>query len=399
MRVSDEESRCRVCDAAYALGQRLPKMKGYDFVKSPPSPDHAGDAVDTLPPPWRMLLHSSDKRKGADAKEIFSSFTFVEEEANSGAVFRRRAHVPRISDPHAPRYEHLGLNAETEERVEAGDVMTFGHIAAEALEERAGGGFMGRALLGIIKADVDRLGQVFGWGLGSDRSPARIAQLSRLIDAYFTIRLPWLLEREFRSTYTVYAGGDDLLLVSPWRQALPLALRLHEDFSAFSSENPNLTLSMGIAFVHPKHPLALAVEEAEEALKEAKNKGRNRLGVFDRTLSWDELRATLSLAEELHRHVCEGTLPPTFLYRIRRFAFERSRAEGGDTLHAGWNAKWSYHRKRFLDGRFPWRMEEEGKREEKEKFESLFTRCLPPPGQKAEGDTELAATVALWRNR
>jgi CRISPR-associated protein Csm1 len=369
--------RCQVCDAAYWLGQSLPHADGLALLERQAE---AEGGVAALPGGLRLV--PGDWR----GPQALVSVTFARENAGS-AVFRPPAYVPRIEEPADPRDDHAGV--EPDERGAVRDLMSFAQIAARALEV-VEGRILGRDLLGIIKADVDRLGKIFSCGLGRDRSPARIAQLSRLLDGYFAERLPWLLAREFPATYTVYAGGDDLLLVAPWRDALPLALRLREDFGAFAGGNPNLTLSAGIAFVHPKHPLALAAEEADAALDEAKAKGRNRLGVFDRCLSWEAARATLELAEALNTEVRAGTLPPTFLHRMRWFAARRSQAEGGAPRAADWNAKWQYHKARFLD---------RCRGTPRDRLDALLLRALPPPTHAAEADLEIAMTIALWRNR
>ena len=369
--------RCRVCDAAYRLGQSLPHADGLALLAAEVP---AEDAISALPGGLRLVA------RALRGPEAATSVTFMRGDAGSG-VFRAPAHVPRVEGAADPRDDHAGI--EPEERGAPGDLMSFAQIAARALEV-VEGRILGRDLLAIVKADVDRLGLIFAEGLGHDRSPARTAQLSRLLDGYFGERLPWLLAREFPATYTVYAGGDDLLLVAPWRDALPLALCLREDFGAFAGGNPNLTLSAGIAFVHPKHPLALAVEEAEEALGRAKAAGRDRLGLFGRCLGWAAARATLDLAEALTAEVRSGTLPPSFLHRMRWFAARRARAEGGAARAADWNAKWQYHRARFL---------ERGGGAARDRLDALLRRALPPPGQDTQADPEVAMTIALWRNR
>ncbi|GGG15790.1 type III-A CRISPR-associated protein Cas10/Csm1 [Caldovatus sediminis] len=374
----DRAWRCTVCDAACRLGQRLPKAEGFALLE--PEAAAREDAPAALPGGLRLAPWSE---RGAAAR---ASFAFAREGAGS-AVFRAPAHVPLVRDPADPRYAHAGIPED--ERGAAGELMTFAAIGAEALEMHAGR-IVGRDLLAIVKADVDFLGRVFADGLGRDRSPARVAQLSRLLDGYFAERLPWLLARRFPTTYTVYAGGDDLLLVAPWRFALPLALALREDFGAFSGGNPNLTLSAGIAFVHPRHPLALAVEEAEEALEAAKRGGRDRLGVFGRVLSWAGLGATLDLAEALNGAVRAEHLPPTFLHRMRWFAARRRAAEAGEARAADWNPKWRYQEARFL---------ERAPAAARDSLRALLLRALPPPGRGGEADAEIAMTVALWRNR
>ncbi|WP_114374604.1 type III-A CRISPR-associated protein Cas10/Csm1 [Elioraea thermophila] len=383
----EEVWRCRVCDAAHRLGQRLPHADGFALIGASTAP---ADALDILPgglsfAPW--------SERGADAE---MSVTFSRQDVGS-AVFRAPAYVPLQTDPQDPRYQHAGIAPE--DRSDVGELLTFAEIAAHALEEVSTGDgrtrIVGRDLLAIVKADVDFLGRIFAEGLGGDRSPARIAQLSRLLDGYFAERLSWLLRRDFPSTYTVYAGGDDLLLVSPWRQALPLALALRKDFAAFAGGNPNLTLSAGVAFVHPKHPLALAVEEAEETLQEAKSSPpeepqKDRIGVFGRVLTWPELTATLDLAEALNDAVRRGDLPPTILHRMRWFAARRRAAERGDADAADWNPKWRYHEARLLS-RVP--------RAAREDVQALLLRALPAPAQPQTADAEIAMTIALWRNR
>ncbi|MCS6891306.1 MAG: hypothetical protein NZN45_06800 [Rhodovarius sp.] len=374
----DRQRRCHVCDAAHALGQALPKAEGHALLAA----GSGADAPAALPSGIKLAPWPA---RGPEALSVTSA---VAEEAGS-AVYRPFAHVPRITDPEDRRYRHAGVGAEDGETFARGDLMTFGHIGAEALEEWDGG-ILGRDLLGIVKADVDRLGAIFARGLGTDRSPARVAQLSRLLDAYFGERLPRLLHQEFPATYTVYAGGDDLLLVAPWRFALPLAHRLREDFGAFAGGNPNLTLSAGVAFVHPKQPLALAVAEAEEALSAAKADGRNRCGVFGRTLPWERLKTTLDLADRLTAAVRAGHLPPTFLHGMAWFAARRARAEAGETRAADWNAKWRYQEARLLDRAKP---------EARAELEPLLSAALPPPRQAAEAEAEIAITIASWRNR
>lgn len=379
----DEAWRCRVCDAAYRIGQALPKAEGYALL----TPESEAEAPAALP--GGLKLAPWPER----SPEALSATSLSREEAGS-AVFRPPAHVPRITDPEDRRYRHAGVGGEESESFVRNDLMTFGHIGAEALEEveEVDGRrkILGRDLLGIVKADVDRLGAIFADGLGSDRSPARIAQLSRLMDRYFGERLPWVLQQEFPATYTVYAGGDDLLLVAPWRFALRLALRLREDFGAFAGGNPNLTLSAGIAFVHPKQPLALAVEEAEEALSAAKAGGRNCCGVFGRTLAWDRLRATLDLAERLNLAVRAGHLPATFLHSMAWFAGRRAKAEAHEVWAADWNPKSRYQEARLL---------ERSGREARAALEPLLLETLPPPTRAEAAESEVAITIALWRNR
>jgi CRISPR-associated protein Csm1 len=394
---ADDAKRCRVCDAAYRLGQALPKAEGFALAEaaaeetgaSPPG----GEVIDALPPPWN-LLPWPERSEWSQLSVVFEA---PDAEIGS-AVLRPRPHVPRLgeADLADQRYAELG------DGHRAGDLKTFAHIAADALEPREEGrASQGRALLAVLKADVDCLGLVFSGGLGKDRSPARIAALSRMMDAYFARRLPWLLRTtpEFASTYTVYAGGDDLLLVLPWRFGLPLALTLHEDFKKFAGGNPNLSLSAGLAFVHPHYPIARAVEEADAALDLAKGAGRDRVGLFKQVLRWDQAAEVQALADELTAALRDDLIPPTFLYRVLGLIRDSKQAETEGSMRAArWPARWAYARARFAE-----RQRDAAKRE---RALALLDRLRPAVvvadrSREAVGPqvSEPAVTFALWRVR
>src|SRR5262249_26446262 len=164
---------------------------------------------------------------------------------------------------------------------------TFRYVANHVPRDDQGaprdfGDIAGKGLLGVLKADVDYLGQIFQEGLRRD-APAvgldtvsRLASLSRQLDWFFSGWLGWLLSTKYEDCYTVYSGGDDLLLVGPRRRILALAQEIRESFAAYT-KHPDMTLSAGLAVVKPRWPLAHTVALADEALEQAKTSGRNRL--------------------------------------------------------------------------------------------------------------------------
>ena len=376
--------RCRACHEAHQLGRALPRAAGIAILPA----REALRAQATLPGDLALTTHPSEQVARPLAERSF--FQTTEVDFARAAVPLPRAHVPFIDDPGDPRYVLLEEN-------ESGGLKTFGHIAADALETVPGRGLVGRRLLAILKADVDRLGIVFGHGLAAaGRTPARVAQLSRLMDGFFGLCLPELLRERFSSTYTVYAGGDDLLLVCPWRDGAPLALALRQEFGRFSAGNPNLTLSAGLAYVAAEQPLNRAVKEADEMLEKAKHKereqeGRNRVGLLDRTLTWDRLGSTLDLSEKLLGLLRAGHLPHGVLHAALGFACERTKAEAGDSGAARWWPRWRYHRARFEE-----RVENEAVRSA---LRPVLDALLPPPVLATAADAELAASFALWRDR
>jgi len=152
----------------------------------------------------------------------------------------------------------------------------------------------GESLLGVLKADVDRLGMIFALGL-DHASLSRIATLSRMLDLFFGGWLNRCVEKEFKNCYVVYAGGDDLLVVGPWDETARLAIRLNSEFRRYTANNNWITLSAGIAVVKDRFPIAKSSKLAGEFLKRAKegeDKGAsrgNRLRLFSTTIAWNDL--------------------------------------------------------------------------------------------------------------
>ena len=134
----------------------------------------------------------------------------------------------------------------------------------------------GRQLLGYLKMDVDRLGEIFAFGLRRDDGPnldtlPRIAAISRLLDQFFGRELRLLLEREFPYAYQVYAGGDDVLVIGPWWDTVQLAVRIRDEFAKWVGGNPEITISAGITLARRRQPVAEMARAADVALEQAKH--------------------------------------------------------------------------------------------------------------------------------
>ncbi len=155
---------------------------------------------------------------------------------------------------------------------------------------------VGEKLLGILKADVDRLGLIFSEGMGEDRtSLSRIATLSRMLDLFFSGFIDHLLQNDsrFHEVYTVYSGGDDLLLVGPWDKIINLSKIISDKFHEYVAFNPEITMSAGISVTKPKFPIAKSSKLADVQLKKAKNgedesneTRKNALFVFGTRAAW-----------------------------------------------------------------------------------------------------------------
>jgi CRISPR-associated protein Csm1 len=118
------------------------------------------------------------------------------------------------------------------------------------LAERA----TGSALLGVLKADVDSLGAALDAinQTATDLHPYRL--LSDALDKFFAADLQRDIRGDARwqSIYTVFAGGDDLLLVGPWDVMFDFAGHLRQRFASGPHVRwspTSLTLSAGLALI------------------------------------------------------------------------------------------------------------------------------------------------------
>lgn len=399
------ERRCEPCHNEHWLGGWLPRAVGFSFRLVPP---RGGErAIELFGGLW-MHCHLDGEALPASS-DVLSGFRIERGRDTIPGAWPLRFvanYVPRLRTE-----EHYdGIEDEPEDPVRPGDVKTFAMIARDALEW-VENDWRGRPLLAVLKADVDRLGFVFGYGLSDpdrqrDRATlGRYAALSRMLDLFFTGHLQARLrtEPELASTYTVYAGGDDLLLIGPWRQTIRLAEALNREFRAYTGQNPNLTLSAGLALAKANHPLNRTVRVAEDNLERAKAAGRDRICLLgEAPLAWSELPALLADGEALNQWLRSGRVGVGTIYRLLEFAQERQRAESPDASpvdmrHADWRARWAYHLARNVRGSRA--LDDAQKRE----LMVLLNRLLGlDDGLRRVDETTRArvpVTIALYRNR
>lgn len=346
--------RCEVCHDEHRVGGWLPKVGAVSWRVLQP---RSGDWAVELPGKLWLTLHEKMPRS---TSELLGGFRLYrgQQDTPAGAWPLRfvAAYVPRLTEHEATHPLYARLSDEARE-VAAGELKTFEHLAQDALELDRDGSPLGKPFLAVLKADVDRLGFIFGFGLRDPNDPkkdratlSRYASLSRMLDLFFTGYLQERLRRDYPHTYTVYAGGDDLLLIGPWRQMIALATDLREQFRRYVGGNPNITLSAGLALCKANQPLNRTVWEAEERLERAKDAGRDRVSLLDeQPASWNNWPALLRQAETLNEWLRAGWLNTALVYKVLHFAEERRRAEQPDEqgnlslVHANWRARWAYY--------------------------------------------------------
>lgn len=211
----------------------------------------------------------------------------------------------RFINAYVPRWETLPNDWELgkyrgrdmeEEPPELGDPKTFNHLACEDRTLNEKGRPVGISALMTLKGDVDNLGRIFQGGL-TEMTFAKMAGLSRQMNAFFTLYLPWLCQSRYRNCYTVFAGGDDFFLIGPWKSQMALARELRTRFGQYTAENPELHFSAALSLTKPGLPVRSLAELAEEILEKAKGHNpksltrppKDSIGCFRETVFWTEL--------------------------------------------------------------------------------------------------------------
>jgi CRISPR-associated protein Csm1 len=267
-------------------------------------------------------------------------------------------HVPRASGQERQQADRY-VGVPDDEYPRAGDLVSFDLLASGDREPAADGeGYRGVAALGVLKGDIDNLGELFRAGLQRP-SFAKHAALSRQVNAFFAIYAPWLLEREYPSVYTVFAGGDDFFLIGPWRTVQRAARRLREEFGRYVAGNPTLHFSAGIATVKSGAPIQTLARLAEDALSASKAwhtpaqagkppSSKNAVTCCGQTVPWDrwpELESAASRLEQLHTEVALST---AYVYGLLQFIQMREREQAGDVTASIWRSRFGYRTRRFV---------------------------------------------------
>ena len=261
-------------------------------------------------------------------------------------------YVPRVSETDrgggAGRYDGLI----TEEIPGQGELKTLDMLACEDRQpEPDSTRWRGSAALGVLKGDIDDLGDLFRLGLAQPTF-AKMAALSRQVNAFFAVYLPWLLAREFPNVYTVFAGGADFFLIGPWRSVQRLAACLREEFHRYVAGNDRIHFSAGIATCKAGAPIQHFTALAEEALTAAKAlPGKAAVTCFGETLPWTTWPELERALVRLERVTTDAALSRGFVYGLHALIDLRQAELAGKPEGAMWRARLAYRTKRFIADR------------------------------------------------
>ena len=282
---SDAESvrKCPSCLAFEDLGDDLRNARYLVLEETEPAesqpfdPEHpAGNWRDTLERlGLRIAIYeNAPQQSSATRRHLFA----LADKAASGlrplsrVVVGRRFLVnlvPTLTEVDRSELRQIMTPAEWEELPPAGKVKSF-----SALESQS----KGIKRLGVLRMDVDNLGQLFQTGFGKRATLSRIAALSFAVSLYFDGWVSQVVKEVNRTDeqgrdriYTIYSGGDDLFFVGSWDAMLELAVRIRADLTAFAAGHPGIHASAGVAMVGGKYPLSQAAQDAAGAEEAAKN--------------------------------------------------------------------------------------------------------------------------------
>ncbi|MBW2661949.1 MAG: type III-A CRISPR-associated protein Cas10/Csm1 [Deltaproteobacteria bacterium] len=361
-----EGGNCSLCSINSADDKSSSKYEEKESISVPVCKDCCEQIIyiGTRLPKTNYLIYGSNCRiplfgktsltLSVNAPTDFKNISHIESIADTGRFSRARIarHLPEVTSEELKNEKWFNLFAKEEgfsEQVakieQNGDYLskTFNMIAQKSKKTDSKGELTGRALLSFLKADVDNLGLIFSIGLGNKLSVARLASLSRMINLFFSEYLVKLLRNQYPDIYVVFAGGDDLFLIGPWRQTVNCSIELRKQMGRFCAMNQDITLSCGILTGRPRLPMRKAAEITEEQLEKAKNnKADNRIKdsvtFYGEVMSWEEFEELLKTGEKFDKAIEEKErthFSAAFLYRLLEYHRMYRRFIAGADIKAG----------------------------------------------------------------
>ena len=290
------ELHCAACLKARNLGERLTSLD------------------------WMRVLEPGGGSGGGFRIEALGA-TFGAADAGTPDAFRAGRWIPRSDNGREP--------------------LTFEEIAEQATGDKR---------LAALKADVDDMGVRVGEIADADPSLATLKSFSRDLHAFFAETIQDTLAESWRSIYTIYAGGDDLLLIGPWDKTLDFAGKLASAFEegpgrkyAPPTISAPLTLSAGIALFPYRLPVRHAAERANalESMAKARD-GKNGCAALESEWSWEYHGLVIGEGKKLARWTRElDGFSRSLLHRLLRLA------ESDEPTRA---ARWTYQTERNVRG-------------------------------------------------
>lgn len=196
--------------------------------------------------------------------------------------------------------------------------------------------YAGETYLGILRMDVDGLGARFIRGF---KDLEEYTAFSQRMAIFFDKNIRTIQQKDYyrNDLNIIYAGGDDLFAVGRWDKIIEFAAEVRQQFMQHM-HGEGVTISGGIAIVHPKFPIAKAAilsGEAEEKAKTYNNSQKNAICFFNQCVSWDtEYDEVLQMKNEMLYQINTNGVSKGLLQQLMIYA---QMAEGGDLKYL-WHA-------------------------------------------------------------
>lgn len=260
--VNDE--RCDFCDALEKLAVDMMEKEFIVVVSQKPA-----DSSLPLPGPCYMIMES----EGRLLSRIQSDDTYL----RSYSKNRR----------------YTGVNVAT--KLWVGDYKSSKEFSELAMAST------GIKRLGVLRADVDNLGQAFVSGFEDKyTSISRTTTFSRKLSMFFKLHINSILMNpafsldedtpDQRNALIVYSGGDDVFLIGAWDDVIGFAIDLNDSLKKYSQET--LSISAGVGLFPEKHPVSAMAYETGKLEELAKgHEGKNAIALFNEesVYDWNEL--------------------------------------------------------------------------------------------------------------
>ena len=229
-----------------------------------------------------------------------------------------------------------------------GNLVEFDYLARFAAAR------CGTSKLGVLKMDVDNLGDFFAkrqninelktcskslaWffeeylikdllkkefeylvlDLEKDNKPQKYKVLQNNKEqTYFKVKKEKTPYHE--NIYVIFSGGDDCFLLGAWDAVFAFAKLVHNEFERFTKQNKSITLSASLVLVDAKFPVVQFAKLANDALSAAKNpkQGKHKISLMGEVFSWQDFDKIEQIALDLQRIIIEKREPRGILDKIR----------------------------------------------------------------------------------
>ena len=357
---------------------------------------------------YRIAFVESEEIRGkfsAEAKNgnLLRAWDFSLPETGEQVLWH--GYARRNINAYIPRFDDTALNESAldkyqgvDEAIDWGEAKTLNHLACEDRQLNPNQGWQGIAALTTLKGDVDNLGMLFQSGLGNEVSFSKTAALSRQLNNFFAVYLPWLCQTRFDNSYTVFAGGDDFFLIGPWWSQIHLAQVMREAFNRYVAANETIHFSAGLSATKPGLPIPYLSELAETALECAKAntkpKPKNAVTCFGQTVDWDTFNELIGVRlQQLERLRTDNALSTGYIYGLLHL-IDMAEKVSERPENALWHSYFAYRTARMLE-----KVKKLDKEQRKRRHAELAKELVESGIKKHHGHYRIALFCYLYRQR